>query len=167
MIVKLSVILCSVGDDLIGRLIQFTPNSHRSLMMAGKFMSGEFMSGKFMSSKFVDRLVLAAAVAAPIVAVVGAVAESALAAQYLVFENNNDLAIEQLYISVSGSRTWGRDRLRGDLLEQEENIMVNISGNSCDYDVKAIYEDGSYDFITLDICHGENHLEFFGYGGNY
>lgn len=116
-----------------------------------------------MFSKLLRTLSASVVLATPIVA---AVAESALAAQYLMIWNNNDLAIVDLYVSSSNSSYWGRDRLGSYALEQDQDTSISVSGNSCIYHVKAIYEDGSYDIGTVDFCNGEDYMEFFGYGGD-
>ncbi|MBD1999331.1 hypothetical protein H6G00_22420 [Leptolyngbya sp. FACHB-541] len=116
-----------------------------------------------MFPKLIRTLSVSVVLAAPVVALI---AESTLAAQYLTIWNNNDLAIVDLYVSSSNSSYWGRDRLGSSVLEQDQDTSITISGNSCVYDVKAVYEDGTYDTGAVDFCNGGGSIEFFGYGGN-
>ncbi len=82
--------------------------------------------------------------------------------------NNNDLVVEQLYVSSANSKSWGRNLLGSNILESQElfDVQFNNRSNQCSYDIKAVYEDGSYDQIQEDLC-STGSVEFYGNGGDY
>ncbi|MBD2104329.1 hypothetical protein [Leptolyngbya sp. FACHB-261] len=83
--------------------------------------------------------------------------------------NNTDLTIEQLYVSSSNSGRWGQDRLGSEVLESGGSFPVNFTNgsNQCVYDVKAIYEDGSYDLAMAQNLCELTYIEFAGAQGDY
>lgn len=118
--------------------------------------------------RFIRNVVLSAAIAAPALVAVAETVQAQTGPYMVTVWNNNDLVITDLYVSSANSSRWGRDRLGSGELEQDGSVEIPIttrSGN-CLYDVKAVYEDDSYDQVQVDICY-DGSIEFFGYGGDY
>lgn len=83
--------------------------------------------------------------------------------------NNNDLAIESLYVSSSKSKSWGVDKLGSDIIKSGDSFFVEFNNGSsnCYWDIKVIYEDGSYDLVeSADLCNTRD-LTLVGDGGDY
>lgn len=70
--------------------------------------------------------------------------------------NNSRLTIQYLYVSDSGSNTWGSDVLGADtVLESGESTLVYFTDNSsnCFYDIKAVAENGAeLDDRQVNLC---------------
>lgn len=99
-------------------------------------------------------------------------AQTALADQRdFTIENNNELAIVEVYVSAGNSQYWGSDILKGtiDILPsgEESEIGFSNSSNQCVYDIKVVYENGTYDMMQqANLCEITS-VSFEGNGGNY
>ncbi|MCA1992582.1 MAG: hypothetical protein LDL41_11200 [Coleofasciculus sp. S288] len=94
---------------------------------------------------------------------------SALAGmQDVTVVNDTDLVMVSLFVSPIESSSWGRDRLGNSVLESQSEFFVEFNNNSdrCWWDIKAIYEDGSYDQAQANLCE-TSILRFWGSGGEY
>ncbi|MBW4504936.1 MAG: hypothetical protein KME64_00220 [Scytonematopsis contorta HA4267-MV1] len=117
-----------------------------------------------MLSKFVRNTAIATFLTLPVVSLLGV--HSALADRRDVTVNNNtDLVMTALYVSSARSDNWGPNRL-SHRLQSGETFELRFNNNStqCVYDVKAVYEDGSYDRNTHNLCQTST-LYYYGYGG--
>lgn len=83
--------------------------------------------------------------------------------------NNNDLSIENIYISAANSGRWGRDWLRGYVLEAGDTFAAQFNNRSpqCLYDIRVVYEDGTQDIFTDENICKTTEIEFYGSGGDY
>ncbi|HBE58626.1 MAG TPA: hypothetical protein DEG17_26580 [Cyanobacteria bacterium UBA11149] len=94
---------------------------------------------------------------------------SALAGQQdFTMVNDTDLVMTNLYVSSANSSNWGRDRLGDSVLQSHDEFFVEFNNNSnqCLWDIKAVYEDGSYDKGQFNLCE-TNTVRVWGYGGEY
>jgi hypothetical protein len=82
--------------------------------------------------------------------------------------NDNDLAIERVYISSTQSRNWGSDVLGRDVLPSGQSLDVEFNNNSrqCVYDIRVVYEDNSYDLLRENLCE-TSEVKMYGDGGEY
>lgn len=85
----------------------------------------------------------------------------------VVVHNDTDLVMTALYVSSQRSDVWGNNRLSYSL-ESGGKFDLTFHNNSteCIYDVKAVYEDGSYDRSTENLCQSST-LYYYGYGGEH
>ncbi len=81
--------------------------------------------------------------------------------------NDTDLVIVELYVSPDDSNSWGRDRLGSNDLESGDQFVVEFNNDSsqCLWDIKAIYENGSYDETQKNLCEIST-IRFWGHGGD-
>ncbi|HAG81593.1 MAG TPA: hypothetical protein DCL61_10590 [Cyanobacteria bacterium UBA12227] len=94
---------------------------------------------------------------------------SALAGQQdFTMVNDTDLVMVNLYVSSANSSSWGRDRLGSSILESQDEFFVEFNNNSdqCWWDIKAIYEDGTYDLAQYNLCE-TGVVRFVGSRGDY
>ena len=82
-------------------------------------------------------------------------------------QNATDLKMTALYVSSTRSSNWGNNRLPHSL-ESGDSFELRFTNNSthCVYDVKAVYEDDSYDRTTENLCE-KSTLYYYGYGGDH
>ena len=81
--------------------------------------------------------------------------------------NDTDLTMTSLYVSSYRSNNWGRNRLTSPIESGETfDLMFTNNSTECIYDVKAVYEDGSYDQNQHNLCETGT-LNFYGAGGDY
>lgn len=82
-------------------------------------------------------------------------------------QNNTDITMTELYVSSHRSSSWGADRLPS-TIESGETFDLKFTNNSteCIYDVKAVYEDGSYDVSQPNLCETAT-LYYYGNGGEH
>ncbi|BDW84084.1 MULTISPECIES: hypothetical protein [Roseicyclus] len=68
--------------------------------------------------------------------------------------NSSSLALTEFYTSSTDDEEWGEDLLAAtDLLPGEAgNVLIADGGESCEYDMLFIFEDGSELTDTVDIC---------------
>lgn len=84
-------------------------------------------------------------------------------------QNNNELAIVEIYVSSGNSRYWGRNILEGSILPSggSTEITFNNSSSQCIYDYKAVYENDTYDVVgKANLCETFT-VNFYGDGGDY
>lgn len=83
-------------------------------------------------------------------------------------QNNNELAIVEIYVSSGNSRYWGRNILEGSILPSggSTKITFNNSSSQCIYDYKAVYENDTYDLGKTNLCETFT-VTFHGHGGDY
>ncbi|MDB4961755.1 MAG: hypothetical protein JWP01_1754 [Myxococcales bacterium] len=65
--------------------------------------------------------------------------------------NNSDFVIEQIYLTDTGSSTWGPNLLGGDVLFPDEELLLGVN---CDfYDALLVDEDGvECEINDIDLC---------------
>lgn len=94
-----------------------------------------------------------------------ALAAPAMAQMYdkATIENSTGYTISEIYIAPSKSNDWEEDVLDWDVLKdgQEVSISFRKAANTCDWDLKVVYDDGDEaEWEHLDLC--ENwHFELF------
>ncbi|WP_017655861.1 hypothetical protein [Fortiea contorta] len=119
-----------------------------------------------MFSQFLRNTFIATTLALPLVPLAS---QSVLAddrRDFLVY-NNNELEITQLYVSSAKSDYWGRNVLQSDIVSGRSDVIrFNNNSNQCNYDIKAIYSDGTYDLGRADLCKTYE-ITFYGHGGDY
>ncbi|MFB2880782.1 hypothetical protein [Floridanema aerugineum] len=82
--------------------------------------------------------------------------------------NNTELTLTSVYVSSARSQRWGRNILRRPVMANG-NVNINFSDSrstQCVYDIKAVYEDGSFDVGRYNLCE-ITELELYGSGGDY
>ncbi len=73
--------------------------------------------------------------------------------------NESDYQIDEFYASAANDDQWGEDILGQDVLEGGQSGTVTIADGSdqCEYDLKAIDEDGTEHVLEdLNICESPN-----------
>lgn len=99
-------------------------------------------------------------------AAVAALAVAPLSAQMfekITVVNSTGYTISEVYISPASSRSWEEDVLDWDILQEGQEFTIDFrrSENTCDWDLKVVYDDGE-DAIWdgLDLCE-DWHFELF------
>ncbi|WP_370034120.1 argininosuccinate lyase [Qipengyuania mesophila] len=93
-------------------------------------------------------------------------ATSAVIAQMyenITLVNSTGYTISEIYISPASSRSWEEDVLDWDVLEDGQEFEVDFrrSENTCDWDLKVVYDDGEEAIWDgLDLCE-DWHFELF------
>ena len=94
---------------------------------------------------------------------------SALAGQQdFTMVNNTDLVMTHLYVSSANSNSWGNDRLGDSVIQSKDDFFVGFNNNSnqCLWDIKTVYENGSYDITRANLCEASL-VTFIGSCGDY
>lgn len=71
------------------------------------------------------------------------------------FNNSTNYPVYELYVSSNSTDNWEEDVLAEDILPPNQSTRVNFSGdpNSCLFDIKAVFKDGSYrEDYKIDLC---------------
>lgn len=92
-------------------------------------------------------------------------ASGAVAQMYenITLVNSTGYTISEIYISPASSLGWEEDVLAWDVLEdgQEFELDFRRSENTCDWDLKVVYDDGEEAvWDGLDLCE-DWHFELF------
>jgi len=113
-----------------------------------------------------QKLALSTVIALPITSLNVATALAGI--QDFTVVNHNDLVIVNLYVSSAKSNSWGRDILGQQVIQSEQEFFVQFNNNSnqCWWDIKTVYEDGSYDVGQFNLCE-TSAIRFWGNGGEY
>lgn len=69
-------------------------------------------------------------------------------------ENRGDLALMELRAAPAGTGDWGPDLLGSALIGPGGRAAVALPepGDACDWDLRAVFEDGSERVEPLDLC---------------
>ncbi|MDG3041067.1 hypothetical protein [Roseicyclus marinus] len=94
-----------------------------------------------------------AALAASILSLTAASGAFAQDVEYALL-NSSSLALTEFYTSSTDDEEWGEDLLAAtDLLPGEAgSVVIADGGESCEYDMLFIFEDGTELTDTVDIC---------------
>jgi hypothetical protein len=92
-------------------------------------------------------------------------ATGAIAQMYekIMVVNSTGYTIAQIYISPATSDSWEEDVLDWDVLEDGQQFEVDFrrAENTCDWDLRVVYSDGSdATWDGLDLCE-DWHFELF------
>jgi hypothetical protein len=119
-----------------------------------------------MIQKLCRQVMIGAALAFPIVSVNSQTAWADR--RDFTVQNNNELAIVRVYVSPANSNYWGGDILGRDILPSGQSTEITFSNSSeqCIYDIKAVYENRTYDLGRANLCDTYT-INFFGNGGDY
>ena len=69
--------------------------------------------------------------------------------------NRTGYQIDEVYVSRSSSKNWGRDMMGSDALADREsvNLSFNAPDSVCDWDMRVKYNDGdSSEWSNLNLC---------------
>lgn len=68
------------------------------------------------------------------------------------FTNATETAIHYLYVSPSSSEEWGDDLLGDGIVEPGETGTVTLTGDECEWDIRAEFEDESVFEDSINAC---------------
>jgi hypothetical protein len=79
--------------------------------------------------------------------------------RHLVVANDMRQTIVEIYISNAGSGNWQQDVLGSDYLQPGGSTLVSIidRNGQCRFDLKTVFDDGTYLIRGVDVCHGEGY----------
>lgn len=96
-----------------------------------------------------NRLLAVALIVAPLAT--GCVIETNGSDASLRVDNNSSYTIDEIYLTDSGSSSWGSDELRGDSLFPGESLRLDVSCGY--YDALLVDETGvQCEVYDLDLC---------------
>jgi hypothetical protein len=75
--------------------------------------------------------------------------------------NGTEMVITEFYAAPPSSDNWEEDILGVDVLAPGESVTITIndSREDCDYDFKAVFEDGSeLEHDAVKVCDGESYI---------
>jgi hypothetical protein len=78
-----------------------------------------------------------------------------------ILTNGTEETIAEFYASPPSSDSWEDDILGVDVLESGDSVTITINDGreDCDYDFKAVFEDGStLDNRGVTVCDGESYV---------
>ena len=117
------------------------------------------------ATKFVRNALVVSALTLPTVTMFN-VSKASADPRDVVIHNNTDIVMKGLYVSPQNSNSWGSNRLTSRLDSGEKfQLRFNNSSTTCVYDVKAVYEDSSYDRSVENLCQ-ESMLYYYGFSGD-
>ncbi len=108
------------------------------------------------------RIVIAAA-GAIMLAATAAVPALAQMYEKITIVNSTGYTISQIYISPAHVDVWEEDVLDVDVLADGQNVRIDFraADNTCDWDLKVVYDDGEEAvWQGLDLCE-DWHFELF------
>ena len=68
------------------------------------------------------------------------------------FTNATERTIMYLYVSPSSSDEWGDDILGDAVVEAGETGTVSLTGDECDWDIKAVFDDEEEFEDSINAC---------------
>ncbi len=81
----------------------------------------------------------------------------------ITIQNSTGYTISEIYISPSDTNAWEEDVLDVDVLTDGDDVRIDFrrADNTCDWDLKVIYDDGEEAiWDSLDLCE-DWHFELF------
>ncbi|MCB1391044.1 MAG: hypothetical protein KDK12_18170 [Rhodobacteraceae bacterium] len=68
------------------------------------------------------------------------------------FTNGTSQTIMYLYVSPSSAEEWGDDILGDAVVEAGETGTITLTGDECDWDIKAVFDDEAEFEDSINAC---------------